>query len=66
MLQFIASNAATVVISLALAVLVAAIVGRGVKKLRNGQGIGCSCGPGGCARCGGDAVCGGEKKQGFD
>jgi hypothetical protein len=51
MLQFIVSNAATIVISLALAALVAAIVGRGVRGLRSGRGAGCSCGCGSCGAC---------------
>ncbi|MDR2296233.1 MAG: hypothetical protein LBD95_05490 [Clostridiales Family XIII bacterium] len=50
MLRFIASNASTILISLSLAGAVCAIVGRGVQKLRRGQGFGCSRGCGACGR----------------
>jgi hypothetical protein len=46
--DFIVSNASTILISLALAVAVCAIVGRGVQKLRRGGG--CSRGCGACGR----------------
>jgi hypothetical protein len=52
MLHFIASNAATCVISLALALAIGAVVVRGVRKLRRGGGCSCDCGA-----CGG--ACGG-------
>jgi hypothetical protein len=48
MLHFIVSNAATILISLALAAAILAIVGRGIQKLRHGAGFCDACGA--CAR----------------
>jgi hypothetical protein len=59
MLGFIISNASTIIISALLAAAVAAIVIRGVMKLRRGQCAGCSCGCGrGEADCGRSDDCG--------
>ena len=50
MLEFLAANAATIVISLVLLAAVCLIVRKLVKDKRSGKG-GCSCG-GNCAGCG--------------
>lgn len=50
MLEFLAANAATIIISLVLLAAVCLIVRKLVKDKRSGKG-GCSCG-GSCASCG--------------
>lgn len=54
MLEFLAANLATILISLALAVVVALIIGFAVRRRRKGEGPSCA---GGCSGCAGACGC---------